>query len=120
MSIVQPNEEDNREEYILELVQGIAVHPEPIHARDFFGNFDWHAGKRLGFWQPIFDGEVMHVCNVLVGYEIESACLLGSVKKINSRHLFLFCPRKEQAPWKRRFVRVHLSLKEVGWGPPGE
>lgn len=63
--------------------------------RNIHGNFGWHETKRLGLWDSNFHGQLMYACNVL-GYQMESVNVLGSVKKIKRRYLFLLQPRKEQ------------------------
>ena len=59
---------------------------EPAHACDYFGNLGGHAT-----WDSKFYG-VTYACKVLGYNKRESifADLVGSIKKITGRYLFLF------------------------------
>uniref|UniRef100_A0A8R7UTD5 Uncharacterized protein n=2 Tax=Triticum urartu TaxID=4572 RepID=A0A8R7UTD5_TRIUA len=66
---------------LVQLGKGKEVHLEPLHARDFLGNFGWHEAKRLRLRDSNFHGELMYGCNVL-GHQMESVNVLGLVMKI--------------------------------------
>ena len=116
MDVVRPKEYLGKE-YKSGLVKGKQARSKPARACDCFDNLAGHAT-----WDSKFYGGATYACKVLEYNKIEIifADLLGSVKKINGRYLFLFQPRKEKAPCQRSCVRAQLSLKEVGWGPPAE